>query len=92
MITIYKYPLYATDQQTVWLPEGASVIRVAPQGAELFLWAWLNTDKPARPRTFKIYGTGWEMPNDGKHVYIGTFDKIGIMGEPLVFHLFEVLP
>lgn len=88
MHTIYKYPIPVEDKFTLALPVGADVLTVQVQHDEVYLWARVNTENPAEPRHFRMFGTGHLMPEwfpwPMKH--IGTFQ---LEGGSLVFHLFE---
>jgi hypothetical protein len=88
MIAVYKYPLL-NPQSAVDLPLGAEVLHVAEQHGQVQMWAKVNTKAPAEMRIFQIFGTGHEIPNDGKErAFVSTFFvKDGLF----VFHVFEVL-
>jgi hypothetical protein len=86
MKTIWKFPLQETDEQSFLMPEGAQVLHVEEQpGHGLQLWALVDPSKSREQRTFQMYGTGHDIPDDpGTH--IKTFFTFG---GRLVFHLFE---
>jgi len=53
------------------------------------MWAKVNTGNTAETRIFQVFGTGHEIPNDGKErAFISTFF---VKGGLFVFHVFEVL-
>lgn len=83
MRTIHKFTLDQNGKTTIEMPRGARILHCAPQGAEIQLWAQVNTDEPLVPRRFLIIGTGWELP-DVPLKYIGTV-QISIF----VWHIFE---
>lgn len=88
MNTIWKYALAQTDVQTLWMPEGATILCVQSQHGTLFLWASVNSESQEAHRVIEIHGTGNPMPN-GSRSYIGT---VQMMGAALVWHIFEQLP
>lgn len=84
--TIWKFPLAITDEQTIEMPHGASILRVDMQSDQCCLWALVRPSNPKEGRAIQIYGTGRQMP-DLPGVYHGTF-----MTRGLVFHVFERSP
>lgn len=75
MHRVLKYPLDPAFQQTVAMPGGARVVRVAYQREKLCVWAVVQADAPVEPRVFTILGTGESIPHpvlDGQ--YVGTVD------------------
>lgn len=86
---IYKYPI-ANGRQVIWLPEGAKVLTVQAQNNEPQMWAIVDPDRPAEPRTFIVFPTGLELRDaPGEQLnYIGTFQ---LERGALVFHLFEIV-
>jgi len=85
MKTIWKYAL---DFQTIVdIPKGAKVLTVQEQRGDPQLWAIVDPDAETEKRTFIIYGTGHNMPDDPGE-YVGTFQQLG---GNLVFHVFEYL-
>lgn len=88
MRTIYKFPVSPEDALEVALPEGAKFLHVAEQRPEeVAMWFEVDTDKPAKLRSFTIYGTGHSMSKENQ-TYLGTFI---LAGGDLVFHLYELL-
>lgn len=79
---IFKYPLEITDRQTINMPGEAQLLTVKMQGGVPCLWAIVETEKPSRPHTIQIFGTGHDATDAG--AYIATFQT-----GPLVFHVFE---
>ena len=86
MNTIYKYQL-EPGLTELDLPQGAHVLTAQAQNGNICLWVRVDTDKPSEPRNFKIFGTGWGLPNDPRAIYVST---VQLEGEALVFHVFEV--
>lgn len=89
MKTIFKYGLEFTDSQTLLLPEGAKILSVGNQMEKLCLWALLDPAQSPKARTFRIYGTGHPVPQDGTGYFLGT---VQFGGGTLVMHVFEVTP
>lgn len=85
MAQVWKWLLEMTDENTIEMPEGASVLSVQVQHEHPCLWALVRPDAPRIQRRFRIVGTGHEFDPTGL-TYVGTFQLYG--GE-LVFHLFE---
>jgi hypothetical protein len=86
MATIYKYPLEPGRTQ-LNLPRGAQVLTVQMQHGSPCLWAKVDPMQPTEPRTFDVYGTGHQMPDDPRLLYVATFQ---MDGGALVWHVFEV--
>jgi hypothetical protein len=87
MKTIYKYPIgdfsAAVD---IYVPLGAELIEVHEQGDEIVLWFIVDTEaKYETRRTFRVYGTGWEMDETEVIDHIGSVHSRGY-----VWHVFEV--
>ena len=88
MRTIYKYQLDLVVTQVVMLPKGAEILTVQKQfrslGTEtMCMWALVDPDAKAEPRTIFIQGTGFEIHADFKR-YIAT-----VQDGPYVWHVFE---
>ena len=85
MKTVYKYPLDITDEQTVWLPKDAEILKIADQQDRLCLWALVEKDAPTYQKIIRVHGTGHNVADEGlKHL-----DTV-LMGS-LVWHVFEVI-
>jgi hypothetical protein len=86
MKTIWKWTLKPETTIVKDMPHGAQLLAVQEQHGEPQLWALVDTDETTTyPRTFRVYGTGHNMPDQpGK--YVGTFQ---VQGGDLVFHVFE---
>lgn len=85
MRTIYKYKL-EPNFGTLQMPKGAQVLTVQIQHGTPCLWAKVDPTQPTERRTFNVYGTGHEMPDDPCLVYVATFQ---VDGGALVWHVFE---
>lgn len=85
MNTIHKYEIPLTGTTVlIPMPEGAEIIRFAPQGSQmtLYVWALVNTTAAARPRELVIVGTGQQIPAASRHV-------ASCEAGPYIWHLFE---
>jgi len=83
MKTIYKYPLFITDEQVVGLPEDAHVLSAQMQGDQLFIWALVDTDAKLGQRAVRIFGTGNPVNLDGNWQFAGTVQE-----RMFVWHIF----
>jgi len=97
MRTIWKFPLKFTGENgyacTVQMPRAAVVRHFAfefrgpldpgPRKGVPTIWAEVDSEQPAEPAQFQIFGTGHEIPNGATHV--ATFDS-----EPFVWHVFDM--
>ena len=83
---IWKFPLKATDKQTIEMPGIARVLCVQVQNGTPCLWAdGCHEDALQVARTFSTYGTGHPMPKKPGR-YIGTFQ---VERGTLIFHVYE---
>lgn len=92
MKTIWKYPLEVVNHhQDIYVPLGAELIEVHHQpnphlGDDIVLWFIVDTEaKYDQRRTFRIYGTGWEMDDTEVLDHLKTVHFDGY-----VWHVFEV--
>ena len=85
MVTIYKYQL-ALSRTELRMPEGAQVLTVQMQNGEPCMWAKVDPTKPQEDRAFEVYGTGHEVPDDPRSVYVATFQQ---HNGTLVWHVFD---
>jgi hypothetical protein len=93
-VKIYKYPLYlsADDLEAraaaeVTMPVEARVLHFGFQGSMATLWALVEPGWAQAVRTFEVYPTGSEVPDDNagySRRYVGT----AFQG-PFVWHCFE---
>ena len=83
-MTIWKFPLEATDEQTIYVPRGAKILSVRTQGETPCLWALVDPDAEKEPTAVRIYGTGHDVPDDPGE-FVGT---VFLHGGSLVFHVF----
>lgn len=86
MKTIFKYTL-SPDDAPVEMPVGAEVLTAREQGENICVWARVETTETLKDkRTFKVFGTGHEIPDDPNFHYVGT---AMLQGGGLVMHVFE---
>ena len=86
MKTIYKYPL-SPDGTPVAMPIGAEVLTAREQGDNICVWARVDKGQEmVEHRTFQVFGTGHDMPEDPNLHYVGT---AMLHGGSLVMHVFE---
>jgi hypothetical protein len=90
MSVIWKYPLAIVDEQTIEIPEVASVLTVMAQHGQPCLWLHVDPTQPTYRQRIHIYGTGNPIPETrDSEFYIGsviTHDGTG------VWHCFWVFP
>lgn len=87
MKTIWKYKLEGTDIQTIEIPQNAQILTVQEQKGEICMWCLVNTYNGMISKTIRIIGTGHEIEENFKGVYIDTFQ---LANGSLVFHVFEI--
>ena len=84
---IFKYELDITDKQHRSMPLGARVLSVQMQHNKIMVWAVVDPDAVYVPRTFHMYGTGHDVPDDyEKYKYLATVQNAS--GD-FVLHVFE---
>lgn len=89
MAVVYKYPICTGVPTRIDIPAGATVLHFAHQHGVFCLWALVDLNSPPEPRTFVVVGTGHQIDfPGGRPVHRGT---VLMVGEPLVFHLFELV-
>lgn len=89
MYKIFKYSVPFKEIAKVILPKDAKIIRIDSDGG-IKLWAIVNTSPnwPQEERTFYLFKTGGDMPNDIlEYEYVGC-GAIFIQME-LMMYLFE---
>lgn len=75
MKTIYKYPLYIVDEQTIPLPKDAVPLSVQIQNGEPCLWAMVDSKAASWPRRVRIFGTGNPVDIEGSWKFVGTVQE-----------------
>lgn len=92
MKRIFKYRLdgaaqYRTEGFSVgrsfviMMPAGAEVLSAGMDGAEIAVWAVVDTEAPPVPVSFSVLGTGLDVRDDGR--FIGT-----VRDGAFVWHVF----
>lgn len=72
MKKIFKYRLPFMEVATIEIPVGAQVIRIDGLDGALWLWAIVDPEAPVETRTFHLFKTGAEMPDDiNSFIYLG---------------------
>lgn len=85
MITIYKYPLQVTSEQTIDLPIGAKLLTVQTQNSTPCLWAMIRTSDYTKKIKVFTFGAGHPIPFEFQGDYLGTYQ---LEDGRLVFHVF----
>lgn len=73
MKTIYKYPLEIKDYQAIDMPIGAEILTVQTQNAIPCIWAMVDPDLASVKYEFGLFGTGFQISDEFKGKYIGTY-------------------
>lgn len=84
MRTIYKYQLDISDDVSVSMKSGATILCVQMQGERACVWATVDSDADNATRRLNWRGTGHDLSGVLEHRYVGTVQYHG-----LVFHLFD---
>lgn len=72
MKAIYKYRLPFMEVSKVTMPKGAQIVRIDGMDGAIWIWAQVDTNKELVERTFHLFKTGGEMPdNINDAVYLG---------------------
>lgn len=83
---IWKFSVPIQDRFAIDMPVNARVLSVQVQHGQPQMWVLGDPYAPKESRSFIMYGTGHDMPNDPGE-FVGTFQ---VHGGNLVFHLFAV--
>ena len=84
MMSIWKYELRVTPEQTIEMPFKSKILTIQVQHEIPCLWALVDPDLHNVLRDICIRGTGHKF--DGLGEYIGTFQQAD---GSLVWHVFE---
>ena len=85
MATIWKYEL-EPGLTELRMPEGAQVLTMQIQNGTPCLWVKVDPGAQQEDRVFKVYGTGHDIPDYPRLMYVATAQ----MGDgALVWHVFE---
>ena len=72
MRKIFKYTIPFMEVSKVLLPVGAKIVRVDGLDGFIFLWAVIDPLAPIEQRTFHLFKTGADMPDDiAEYTYHG---------------------
>lgn len=85
---IFKYKLETTGIQQIEMPHGAEILCIKTQNDEPYMWALVSPNAPTEKRSFEIFGTGHNVPENATRTYIGTYQ---LKNGQLVFHCFELI-
>jgi hypothetical protein len=91
VITVWKFPIEATETQAIQMPRGAKLLHVAAQGeglrAQPCVWVLCDTEAPRTFRTLAVVGTGHHSAHVAELPHVGSF----LLGHgELVFHVFDM--
>jgi len=84
-MTIWKWELKTTDEQTILMPLGARLLTVQVQNGVPCIWALVNPTANQIERRFGVYGTGNPVPDEVGE-YVATYQ---LADGRLVFHVFD---
>lgn len=98
---IWKYEIPPKDSFTLNIPEGETILDIQtqvdppnplgiPPREQGVMWAMVDPEAEKKPRKFRLFGTGWTIPDDTEEkslVYCGTFQTVQL---GLVWHVFRV--
>ncbi len=87
MKAIWKFGL--SEHCTIDLPKGARILTAREQGDDVCIWVEVNPEAPSEKREFRVFGTGFSLPENLVMNYLGTAH---LHGGRLVLHAYEVLP
>lgn len=89
MKTIWKYPFKSNAWNTLTMPKGAQVLKLAIQHGRPTIWALVETVGPTEDREFGIFATGEQIhAREGQLRFIDTFF---VDDGNYVFHVFELV-
>lgn len=75
----------------VEMPEGAEILTVQVQNANICLWALVTPENSLKSRNIEVFGTGHDIPFDGISIYRRYIGSVQLESGLLVFHVFERL-
>ena len=85
MVTIHKYALEETDDQTILMPKGAKILSVGAQRNLMCLWALVNDKAPMEGHRIYIVGTGHPASHVVRSTFLGT---VMLHNAELIFQVF----
>ena len=88
MLIVHKYILSNETEQTLLMPIGAKILRVATQHTVIVLWALVNPDKKLKKYRIGIYLTGVDVSETHKNLkHIST---LLLYGGNEIIHVFRL--
>lgn len=85
MKKIYKYQLQLEQLQFLDLPEGYKILNFQVQNNIPTIWVLIDDYVNEQESiTIRLFGTGWDIPEDYEGEYIGTAQV-----DDLVWHYFK---
>lgn len=88
MKAIFKYRLPFKEDSSITIHEDANIIRVDGLDGAIWLWAVVDTNKPLVTRSFKLFKTGGEMPDNIQEYFYHGCGAIFVQME-LMMYVFE---
>lgn len=85
MTSIFKYELQIKKEQTIEVPMLRKILDIQMQNGNPVMWVQVETS-PKMPLVIKMFGTGFDMPEKFKGIYLGT-----VQDGSLVWHFFTNL-
>ena len=84
MKTVWAY-LLRPDDDTSRMPKGAKILSARAYDGNIYLYALVEVAAPEEIRTFRVYGTGWKIPDRN----LRFIDTVTISGNARVCNVFE---
>lgn len=72
-MTIWKFIIQDTDEQTILVPLGSRLLSVQAQGHKPCIWALVNPNQPFVPMVVRIIKTGSPIDPFEDLTYLGTY-------------------
>lgn len=85
MKAVWKFVI--TPECTLALPQGAKILTIAAQDTLICMWALVESEALPVERSFKVFGTGKQIPSDIPMQYVGSAQ---LAGGGIVVHVFEI--
>lgn len=83
MRSVWKWAIPTKTEFVISMPINAKFLHLTDHPQLAMWWEIPDTGAPKESHTFKVFGTGWEMP-DTPMVYLGT-----VFQGPFVFHVYD---
>lgn len=85
---IWKYELRIGFCNKINIPKNSRNLSIQIQNNKPCLWVLVNPENEVETRTFITYGTGWDMEDTDKEMYLGT---VLVDNGKYAWHVFEIL-